>query len=676
MSRRARLLALCLIACVAAEARAEPQAKTWSQEAVEGVAVSSESPELRALRLAEHELFGRGPDEAPEIYDPDCVYGVPDALSSDAPPPFVERTGGAVEDLAFLQDLKLPSLPVRWDSRVIDYLLFFKNDRRGRELAGAWLKRMERYGPMIRRVLREHSLPEDLQIVAMVESGYDPQAKSIASALGLWQFVKASGTWYGLRVDRWVDERLDPERSTMAAARHLRDLYERFGSWELTFAAYNMGYGRLVQAIRKFNTNDYWLLSHLEAGMPFETSIYVAKITAMAIVANNPERFGFADLPREPTLAATRVDVPAGTGLGQIARAAGVDAELIKKYNPHLKKGKVPPGEPPVPVYVPQESYDKFAERWNKSHESVQTVSYVTRFGETLEDVARRHKISAAKLRSLNEMDDGEPVKAGLPLLVPATAEASEPATVQPVATVPDKTFRYDDRRRVFYRVAAHDTPDAVARFFDVTVDEIVAWNHVSEHGVLQRDMLLQLFVRPDLDLGKAVVLAPDQVRILTVGSDEFFDFHESQRGRVRVRYRVQPNDTLAKLAERFELSVGSLGRINQFGNNKTLEPDDWIIVYVPEKQVPELTRRGVIERVGAASTSTAVKPAAPTPKPATAQPEATPEDPALPPEPAAEADSESESEAAEAAEAAEAVEAPEDEPPVAPAADAPQSSP
>jgi membrane-bound lytic murein transglycosylase D len=665
MSRRARLLGMCLIVCVASQARAEePRAKvsTWSQEAIEGVAESSESPELRALRLAEHELFGRGPDEAPEVYDPDCVYGVPDALSSDAPPAFVERTGGGVEDLAFLKDLKLPSLPVRWDARVIDYLLFFKNDRRGRELAGAWLKRMERYGPMIRRVLREHSLPEDLQIVAMVESGYDPQAKSLASALGLWQFVKASGTWYGLRVDRWVDERLDPERSTIAAARHLRDLYERFGSWDLTFAAYNMGYGRLVQAIRKYNSNDYWLLSHLEAGMPFETSIYVAKITAMAIVANNPERFGFADLSREPTLASARIEVPEGTGLGQIARAAGVDVEVIKQYNPHLKKGKVPPGDPPVPVYVPRDSYEKFAERWNKSHEGAQTVSYVTRFGETLEDVARRHKISAAKLRTLNEMDDKEVVRAGLPLLVPATAEVLAPAADQPVVTVPDKSFRYDNRRRVFYRVAAHDTPEAVARFFDVTVDEIVAWNHVSEQGVLQRDMLLQLFVRPDLDLGKAVVLTPDQVRILTVGSDEFFDFHETQRGRVRVRYRVQPSDTLPKLAERFELSVGSLGRINQFASNKELKADDWIIVYVPEKQIPELTRRGVIERVGATSGTPPVKPAA---KPA--EPVApAPSDPSLPPEAEAAGDDEALGAPAEAAEDAE------DAPATAP--DAPQS--
>src|SRR5262249_47888517 len=138
---------------------------------------------------------------------------------------------------------------------------------------------------------------------------------------------------------------------------------------------------------------------------------------------------------------------------------------------------------------------------------------------------------------------------------------------------------------------AAHDTPSAVARFFEVAVDELIAWNNLTEGGVLQRDMLIQLFVRRELDLGRAVVFTPDQVQVLTMGSDAFFDFHEGQRGRVRVRYRVQAQDTLAKIAERFELSPGSVGRINQFPSNKELKLDDWVIVYVPEKQIPELEK-------------------------------------------------------------------------------------
>lgn len=572
-------------------------ASTWAQEATEGVGESLESPELRSLRLIEDELFGGGSPDAPEAYDPDCVYGTPDSMTSEAPPAKLERPEGPV-DLSFLSELKQPSLPVRWDSRVIEYLLFFKDDKRGRELMGAWLKRMERYGPMIRRVLAEHSLPQDLQFVAMVESGYDPLARSIADAQGMWQFVKQAGSYYGLRIDHWTDERLDPEASTRAAARYMRDLYDRFGSWELAFAAYNMGYGGLLRAIRKYNTNDYWLLSHLEAGLPYETSLYVAKITAVALVANNPEKFGFEKLSMEPTLNLAKVDVPPGTPLGPIASAAGIDREQLEKLNPHLKRARVSPGDSAPNVYIPKDQYTRFAERWSKNKEPAQHVSYVLRFGETFDEVARRHNISGTRLREINQLDSDAKVGAGFAMLVPAGAEVTTLNGQMPVATVPEKTFQYEGRHRVFYRVASQDTPDAVARFFDVTVDELLAWNNLAEGATLQRDMLVQLFVREDLDLGRAVVLSPDQVRILIAGTDEFFDFHETQRGRVRVRYRVQAGDTMQKVADKFELSAGSVGRINQFATNKELTPDSWIVVYVPEKQVPDLEKKGLVARI------------------------------------------------------------------------------
>jgi membrane-bound lytic murein transglycosylase D len=604
-----------------APTRAEPTlfATTWAQEALQGVAQGLESPELRSLRLAEEELFGAGPSQRPDVYDPDCVYGAPDALTSDAPPARLERAQGEVVDLAFLKELKLPSLPVRWDARVIDYLLFFKNDRRGRDLAGAWLKRVERYGPMIRRVMAEHSLPEDLQYVAMIESGYDPLARSAADARGMWQFVKQPAQFYGLRIDHWVDERLDPERATHAAALFMRDLYDKFGSWELAFAAYNMGYGGLLRAIRKYNSNDYWMLSHLEAGMPFETALYVAKITAMAIVANNPDRFGFGQLTREPHVALTKLNIAAGTGLRAVAGAAGVDVEQLKTLNPHLVRGRVPPGEQSSRVYLPREHYDQFAKRWSKQHEPIY-VSYITRFGESLEEIARKVGSTPSKLRDINELGSEAKLQPGFPLLVPGVAPSpAAKESVEPLlATVPAKTFRYEDRRRVFYRVSAEDTAASIARFFEVTLDELCAWNSLEAGAVLQRDMLLQLFVVPALDLGKAVVFTPDQVRILTVGSDEFFDFHESQRGRVRVRYHVQPNDTLAKIGERFELSAGSIGRINQFGSNRELKADEWIVMYVPEKQLPELERRGLIKPMLALNVAdksrTAAAPRSPTP--------------------------------------------------------------
>ncbi|HEX6242107.1 MAG TPA: LysM peptidoglycan-binding domain-containing protein, partial [Polyangiales bacterium] len=462
------------------------------------------------------------------------------------------------------------------------------------------------YGPMIRRVLREHSLPEDLQYVAMIESGYDPLARSAADARGMWQFVKQPAQFYGLRIDHWVDERQDPERATHAAALFLRDLYDRFGSWELTFAAYNMGYGGLLRAIRKYNSNDYWMLSHLEAGLPFETALYVAKITAMSIVANNPERFGFGGLSREAYVPLSKLNVPAGTGLRAIATAAGVDVEQLKALNPHLTRGRVPPGDQSVHVYLPRDRYEQFAKRWSKAHDPVY-VSYVTRFGESLEQIARKVGSTPSKLREINDLAPDSKLQAGFALLVPGVAPSvsakDKEGEAQLVATVPAKSFRYEDRRRLFYRVTAEDTPASIARFFEVSLDELCAWNNLDASAGLQRDMLLQLFVAPGLDLSRALVFTPDQVRVLTMGTDEFFDFHESQRGRVRVRYRVQANDTLAKIGERFELSAGSIGRINQFGVNHELKLDEWIVVYVPEKQLPELTKVGLVKPLLAVGT-------------------------------------------------------------------------
>lgn len=604
-SRFALLLTACLGSADSALAEVGPFATTWSQEAVVGVSTSLESPELRSLRSYEEEIFGVGPMDRPRSYDPDCVYGTADALDSDVPPAALERAGESV-DLTFLRDLQLPSIPVRWDSRVIDYLLFFKNDPRGRDLMGAWLKRMERYGPMIRRVLAEHALPKDLEIVAMVESGYDPVARSAMNAHGLWQFVKVTGDFYGLRIDHWADERLDPIASTHAAARYLRDLYDRFESWELAFAGYNMGYSGLLRALRKYNTNDYWLLSHLEAGLPYETSLYVAKITAASIIANNPDKFGFGELGREATVELAKIEVPPGSPLKPIASAAGMSLDELRAINPHLKKTRVAPGEADVNVYVPKASYARFAERWSRSKEPAQHVSYVVRFGETFEDVARHFDITPARLRDINDLADHDRVGVGFPLIVPAVAGRTV-NDEQAVATVPARAFRYEGRRRLFYRVGSNETPVSVARFFDVTVDELNAWNHLSDGHALQKGMLLQLFVRKDLDVGRAVVLTPDEVRILTLGSEEFFDFHETQRGRVRVRYRVQPSDTMKKLAQKFELSAGSIGRINQFATNKELKTDDWILMYVPEKQIAELTRKGLIERIQSAAPVDAV---------------------------------------------------------------------
>ena len=177
----------------------------------------------------------------------------------------------------------------------------------------------------------------------MIESGHNAIAKSSAGAVGLWQFLPETARAYGLVVDRWVDERLDPQRATEASAKLLADLHRRFGNWELALAAYNMGHAGLARAIRKYNTNDYWLLCRYEGGLPWETTLYVPKIEALAIAMPNRSAFGISDVEPEPGPNADVVSVGPGLPLSAIAKAAGLSESEIAQLNPQFLAGRTPP---------------------------------------------------------------------------------------------------------------------------------------------------------------------------------------------------------------------------------------------------------------------------------------------------------------------------------------------
>ncbi len=551
-----------------------------------------ESPELRALRLIESEVFG-GTQSLVEL-SPQVPRALrlsfPEAMTSEAP--LVQPSTGAadtVRDLSWLEGLTLPDIPVRWDARVIRYLEFFRDDPRGRQLIRSWMRRVERFGPSLRATLRAEGLPEDLLYVAMIESGFDPRARSDAGAVGLWQFVSGTGEEYGLTQDHWVDLRMDPEASTTAAARYLGALQARFGTWELAFAAYNMGYGALLRAIRKYDTNDFWELSHLEAALPFETDLYVAKVTACAIVGRNPERFGLAGLEREAPIAFETVEVPGGAPLASLARAAGVDAAELRRLNPALLRDRLPPGRERWSLRLPEGRREAFEQAWARQQPRTPLHRpHMVRFGEDLAGIARRYRTTEAELRRLNEMDEDAGVGPGWALMVPAVAPRVEERPAEPITVaVPPGRFEYTDRRQVFYRVHRTDRIAEVARFFGVTPDEIRRWNAVEPRASLQDGMFLQLFVPTALDLSRALVFSPDEVRTLVIGSEEFFDWHVRQEGRVRVRYRAQPGDTLSGIAARFGLSVGSLVRINLIPRDSVLRAGQELVVYTDPSRVP-----------------------------------------------------------------------------------------
>ncbi|MFL5539433.1 MAG: lytic transglycosylase domain-containing protein, partial [Longimicrobiaceae bacterium] len=250
----------------------------------------------------------------------------------------------------------------RWDIPVVrnDAVEHFVDLFTGRrsELMADYLKRSGRYEGMIRQKLRRAGMPEDLVYLSMIESGFNPNARSRVNAVGLWQFMAPTARGYGLRVDGYVDERRDPEKSTDAALRYLRDLHDQLGSWYLAAAAYNGGDGRVSRALqaetgraRGKTDADFWRIRHR---LPRETREYVPLMLAAALVGKEPGKYGLGEVERWMPLRADTVSVPAETELVVVARAAGVSEREVTRLNPHLVRKMTPPGRRPFAVRIPE----------------------------------------------------------------------------------------------------------------------------------------------------------------------------------------------------------------------------------------------------------------------------------------------------------------------------------
>jgi membrane-bound lytic murein transglycosylase D len=287
----------------------------------------------------QHEVTGTSslvPDEAPPA---DLAVTVLPA-EAFAPDPWAE---------AFAESARLMSMPAD-DSQSYpvdhdhDQVRFFL-DRftgSGRAIIGNWLNRSSTYLTMIRGTFKTHGLPEDLAFTAMIESGFNPLAVSHAGAKGLWQFMAGTARRYGLRVDQWVDERLDPEKSTVAAASYLRDLYGMFGSWHLAQAAYNAGEMTVTRAIMATGSTDFWTLARSRF-LKRETKEFVPQIQAATVIGRDPARFGF-ETAEAAELTADRILVPPSTDLRRLSVASGIPSETLRSLNPVLVRGITPPG--------------------------------------------------------------------------------------------------------------------------------------------------------------------------------------------------------------------------------------------------------------------------------------------------------------------------------------------
>ena len=324
-----------------------------------------------------------------------------------------------------------PVFPIRDNAEVRHFLERFQTGSR-RAVVERWIERSGRYAEMIQGVLRDKGLPEDLMFTAMIESGFNPVAVSRAGAKGLWQFMAPTARRYGLRVDRWVDERLDPEKSTVAAARYLSDLHALFGSWELAKAGYNAGEMKILRAMKTLGTNDFWELTRGRS-LHEETKNFVPAIQAATLIGRAPERYGFTTSQSEP-LAYEAVHVPSGLALSRVAALAGIGVDVLCELNSELRMKQTPPGGPYV-LKFPVGASERFVEAQQREREHKLAASgrgrqaakpeiHVVRPKDTVGALAKRYGISATELARWNELDEGARIRPGDRLRIASAALA------------------------------------------------------------------------------------------------------------------------------------------------------------------------------------------------------------------------------------------------------------
>lgn len=498
------------------------------------------------------------------------------------------RRDGAVLDEAslppeFAGRLQMPAVPFRMTTRMAREIGLFRTDSRARRLAQRWTVLAGRYRTRMQQSLAAEGMPTALLWVAAAESAFDPRAESAAGAAGLWQFMPDTARSFGLRVDSWVDERRDPEHSTRAAVRYLRDLHDRLGSWELAFAAYNMGYSNLLRSIRKYNTNDFDTLATLEAGLPWETVHYVPRILSLIVAAQNPGVFEISTVRPEAPVMWEDVEVQRSLPLSAIAHEAQVAESVLRELNPALLRSRTPPPNARMPfvLHVPQ-GRGAAVRTVIAGIEIPATRSYVMRHGETLDEVATRFGTHSPQVLALSGLTDDRGVRPGTMLLVPDRAPVTQAVLMPP--TVPfDAALAAlippEGAHRVWLRVSSGDALANVARALAVPTDDLARWNNLDIHARVHSEMWLQAFVQSAPD-DTARTFAESEVTLDDRAADPFYDRAVAAAGQVRLRLTAAADDTFASLAARYGTTPARLERINRRGQRDPLTLGDTVVVY------------------------------------------------------------------------------------------------
>ncbi|HID40466.1 MAG TPA: LysM peptidoglycan-binding domain-containing protein [Calditrichaeota bacterium] len=481
------------------------------------------------------------------------------------------------EDISNLEERFFPDSVLYGNGTVIDSLGGFPitvNDKvrlaikyfqtKGRVVFTKWLRRSGRYEKLIKDVLESKNLPAELMYVAMIESGFNPRARSYARAVGMWQFISATGRYYGLRSNWWFDERRDVFKSTLAAATHLAELYERFDDWYLALAGYNCNPRKVEYNIKRYKTRNFWKLKRL----PRQTRNYVPTFLAAAIIAENPAQFGFTVEKLEPIRVDT-VSISESVDLNVIAKLVDTTYAYIKEINPAVLRWVTPPGVKNFTLYLPEGKKEKFMQEYAKIPDNKKRswVRHRIRYGETLSTIAQKYHTSVSVLKANNRIR-GSMIRAGDYLIIPVPQNKSHYYTYKAKRSyASSKKKRSKSKvirsvpgsKKIVYKVKPGDTLGEIAEIYNTRASRIRAWNGLYYGEHIYPNQKLTIWVPENIDELKAK--AKKKV-------------HITEELDPNTYYVVKRGDTLWDIAQKYGMSIKDLKKLNKMRSSR-IHPGD-----------------------------------------------------------------------------------------------------
>ena len=450
--------------------------------------------------------------------------------------------------------------PMLINKEIIHYIHFYQTS--GRKFFKYALSRSERYIPMIKKVFKKLGLPNDLAYLAMIESGFSPTAYSYAGASGMWQFIPSTGRIFGLTINWWVDERRNPVESTYAAGEYLKDLFNKFGSWYLAAAAYNSGELTIERALSVYPGGDFWTISQNRPYLlPGQTRRYVQKIIAAAIIAKDPENFGFHNIDYKKPIKFKQVNVPYSASLYDLAKCIGISEYRLHKMNPELLRNATPPDDRGFMLNIPAKDYDRFIKNFKyvkkyvvKQPRIVYTAYsrpknnaiYTVEPGDTLLGIASKYGVPLQNIERYNGLNNYSMLKVGERITIPGAA----------VSHISYARKNYSNAGLTYIIVKPGMTLWSISQKFNVSLNFIKNINHISGNDIHSGE---KLFLK-----------GGGQIRYSYINNNR-----SGTKNSGLLYYRVKFGDSLYAISSKFHDDVKNIMAENNLKNPNSIYPGE-----------------------------------------------------------------------------------------------------